>query len=705
MFKARPHKNPPDSAACLNEERFRSMIENSNDIIGVITADGQLRFLSPSVTAILGFTPDELIDKSFAELLHADEQRIALKILADLQKNDQARYEFRMRHKSGGYRDIEIKGRNLMHDAVIKGIVLNGRDITERKQVENRLRLTAKVFENTQEGICITNSLGEIVEVNDAFSRISGYSHAELLGKNPRILQSGHQNAAFYKSMWQSIGSTGHWAGEVWNRNKDGEMYAEWLTISAIFNEEKQITNYVGISSDITLLKQHEKQLERIAHFDALTGIPNRTLLSDRMKQAIAQTAREQNMMAVCYLDLDGFKPINDTLGHEVGDRVLIEIAQRIQHTIRGGDTVARLGGDEFVILLLGLERGEECSQTLERLLSVIAAPIDDIAKKLELSASIGVSIYPLDDEDADTLLRHADQAMYVAKQSGKNRFHIYDPALDQRARNQQELLKSIQSGLYKQQFELYYQPKIDLHTRQLVGVEALIRWNHPEQGLLPPAKFLPPVENTDLDIAIGEWVISSALQQLEQWRKNGLEVEISINISAHHLESEHFVEKLKSQLAQHPELPSGNLQIEVLETLALDDISQVTRIIDACKKIGIHFALDDFGTGYSSLSYLSSLPIDVLKIDQSFMRNLSGSKGDHAIVRGIIALSKAFNLKTVAEGLETTVQFRTLLEMGCDIGQGYGIAHPMPAAELLAWAQQNRERLNAAELPQEKKP
>lgn len=695
IFNEKVNEHERDLQALhLSEERFRTLVESGKDIICIISETGTVHFISPSVESVLGFSADELVNKNVTELIHAEDREKAASALANALAHPDGeeleKYEFRMKHKDGSCRDVEFVGRNLIANPVIGGIVLTGHDLTERKQAEKRLRLTSQVFENTLEGISITDSLGNIIEVNSAFSKITGYTHEELIGKNPRILQSGHQGRSFYESMWQTIIGTGHWTGEVWNRNKEGEMYPEWLSISAITNEQGEVTNYVGISSDITLLKQHEKQLERIAHYDALTGIPNRTLLSDRMKQAIARTAREQNMMAVCYLDLDEFKPINDTMGHEAGDRVLIEIVQRIQGAIRGGDTVARLGGDEFVILLLGQERGEECSSTLERLLAIIAEPICIMDKTFCLSASIGVSIYPLDDEDSDTLLRHADQAMYVAKQSGKNRFHIYDPALDQRARDQQGLLKNIQSGLQNDQFELYYQPKVDLRTQQLTGVEALIRWNHPELGLVPPAKFLPAIENTELDIAIGEWVIASALRQLGSWRAAGLDIEVSINISAYHLESAHFVDRLRQQLQLHPSLPANCFQIEVLETAALEDIAQVTRIIENCKKIGVCFALDDFGTGYSSLSYLSSLPIDTLKIDQSFMRNLSISKGDHAIVLGIIALSKAFDLKTVAEGLETETHFQTLLEMGCDIGQGYGIARPMPADALFAWAQQN---------------
>jgi len=697
MSKPNSSENNHDHQTLLvSEECFRTMTEIGHDIICILSDAGIVRFLSPSVNMILGFSPVELTDKHITELVHVDEHpKIALALEQELAQPNNAsplKYEFRMKHKNGDYRDIEMVGRNLIQHPTIKGIIFNGRDVTEKKNTEEKLRLTAKVFESTSEGIIITDASGIIIEVNDSFCTITGYPRTELVGKNPHILHSGHQSKLFYAAMWDTINTTGHWSGELWNRNNYGDLYAERLTISAIQDNAGQVTHYVGISSDITMLKQHEKQLERIAHYDPLTGIPNRTLLSDRMKQAIARTNREHNMMAVCYLDLDGFKPINDLMGHEAGDHVLIETAQRIQNTIRGGDSVARLGGDEFVILLLGLERGDECVQTLERLLTAIAKPIDIKGSICSLSASIGVSIYPLDDADMDTLLRHSDQAMYISKQSGKNCFHIYDPALDQRVHNQQKLYKNIQQGLKDNQFELYYQPKVDLISRKLIGAEALIRWHHPEMGLLPPASFLPSIENTDLDIAIGEWVIASAMHQLDSWLASGLHIEVSINISPYHLESPNFITKLQEQLALHPKILAQHLQIEVLETVALADISKVSHIINECKELGISFALDDFGTGYSSLSYLSSLPIDQLKIDQSFMRDLIKEKRDRAIVLGIIALSKAFELKTVAEGIETEAQFQTLFEMGCDIGQGFGIARPMQAKEMINWGKQNSD-------------
>ncbi len=443
------------------------------------------------------------------------------------------------------------------------------------------------------------------------------------------------------------------------------------------------------------LSKQHEKQLQHIAHYDNLTSIPNRVLLADRMKQAIAQSKREQTMLAVCYLDLDGFKFINDTLGHQAGDQVLIETASRIGGMLRETDTVARLGGDEFVVLLPNLHQQQECIATLNRLLETIALPIYIQDQACLVTASIGVSLFPSDDSEPDLLLRHADQAMYIAKQSGKNRYHLFDLKRDLQTRAYHETLLRIQQGLDSQEFELYYQPVVNLSNRKLLGVEALLRWHHPERGLLLPGDFLNDIHNTELEISLGVWVIDTALAQLAQWQETGFALNVSVNIAACQLQAEGFVDHLKRSFASYPSLPPGCLHIELLETAALDDFSVVSDTMEACRLLGVEFALDDFGTGYSSLTYLHRLPVATLKIDQSFIRDMQEGKSDKAMVQGIIALAKAYGLKTVAEGIETMEQFEALLAMGCECGQGYVIARPMSAADFMA----NYSKLIADEL------
>jgi len=685
-------KESEQQALRLTEERWEQALEGAGDAVWDWKPQTGEFHYSRRFAEMLGYSEGELqsYQGQMLKLVHpADEPRVKSELQAYL-KQDSGNFasEIRMASKDGSWKWLLCRGRVTSRGDAGEALLVAGTfaDITERKRGEERLRLTAKVFENTMEGIAIVDLGGNILEVNEAFTRITGYPRDELIGKNPRILQSGRQDAGFYKAMWKSILENGHWRGEIWNRKKDGELIAEILTISAITNAEGKVTNYVGISSDITLLKQHEKQLEHIAHYDALTNVPNRVLLADRMRQALAHSKREGTLLAVCYLDLDGFKIVNDTMGHEAGDRVLIEVTERIKEAIRLDDTVARLGGDEFVVLLLGLQTPEECVESLNRLLEVISHPIEIKGKQFEISASIGVSLCPSDDYDSDTLMRHADQAMYTAKQSGKNRFHLYDAASDLRARSHHEFLRRFDLALLKKQFELYYQPKVDMRSLRMVGAEALVRWNHPERGVLAPAEFLDELEGTALEIELGDWVVATALAQLDAWHRSGLPMELSINISARHLQSKDFAWKLKRKMLRHPDLPKGSLQIEVLETAALEDIPRVSDTIDRCRRIGVSFALDDFGTGYSSLSYLGQLPVDTLKIDQSFVSDMLHDPGDRAIVQGVIALAKAFERKIVAEGVETEELFRALQEMGCEYGQGNGIAHPMPAGELPAW-------------------
>ena len=564
-------------------------------------------------------------------------------------------------------------------------------DITDRRRADESLRINASVFDNSQEAIVVTDADNRIIDVNAAFTTITGYTRAEVMGKNPNILSSGRQDKAFYGAMWQALQEKGAWRGEIWNRRKSGEVFAEMLSISVIADHLGQVQRHVGIFSDITYFKEHEAELSHVANYDALTGVPNRRLLGDRLRQATAVAKRSATTLAICYIDLDGFKEVNDTYGHEMGDKLLIDITRRLQDVLRAGDTLSRLGGDEFVMLFNEMREESECYLVLERVLTVISQPVMLKGAQVVVSASVGVTLYPEDEADSDTLLRHADQAMYIAKQSGKNRFHLYDAMHDRRVRTLHEGRRRIAEGLEAGEFELYYQPKQELSSGDIVGVEALIRWNHPERGLLAPAEFLPIIENSEQDVQLGIWVIKNALAQLFAWERAGLQLQVSINISAQHLQISDFVENLQRELSQYPPLRDGALQIEVLETAALEDIVQSSEVIDACREMGVTFALDDFGTGYSSLVYLSRLSADTLKIDQSFVQGMSINKGDHAIVQGVIALAQTFGRHTVAEGVEDGALKGELQAMGCGSVQGYSIAQPMPAGEIIEWLKQRK--------------
>ncbi len=557
----------------------------------------------------------------------------------------------------------------------------------DKTKAEARLQLAASVFNHAREGIVITDASGTIIEINDTFTHITGYSREEALGQNPRILQSGQHGPDFYAAMWHAITQHGHWTGEMWNRRKNGEVYAEMQTISAVRDADGKVQNYVSLFTDITPMKEHQQQLEHIAHYDALTGLPNRVLLADRLQHAMLQSQRRGLSLAVVYLDLDGFKTVNDLHGHDIGDKLLIALALRMKTALRDGDTLTRIGGDEFVAVLVDLEHHQDCEPVLSRLLLAAAEPVEVGDTIQQVSASIGVTIYPRDGADADQLMRHADQAMYIAKQSGKNRYHLFDIEHYVATNTQRESIDNIRAALHKAEFILYYQPKVNMKTGALIGAEALIRWQHPERGLLPPAAFLPFIENHPFSAELGEWVISTALSQVMTWQDGGLHCPISVNIGARQLQQADFVDRLTKLLSAHPGIPPECLELEILETSALEDITQVSKIMHACRALGVRFALDDFGTGYSSLTYLKRLPADILKIDQTFVYDMLEDPNDLAIVEGVIGLAAAFQRKVVAEGVETVIHGQMLLSLGCEMAQGYGIARPMPASELPAWA------------------
>jgi diguanylate cyclase (GGDEF)-like protein/PAS domain S-box-containing protein len=469
-------------------------------------------------------------------------------------------------------------------------------------------------------------------------------------------------------------------------RHKDGHFVWCRSRGQALRNTQGEVVRFSGATSDITDQKQAEVALEHLAHYDALTQLPNRTLLADRMVMAMAQARRSGELLAVALLDLDGFKPINDTFGHDAGDLILIEVAERLSKSLREVDTVARLGGDEFVLVISGLRGESEFQASLERVLAALAAPYAVAGTTASLSGSIGVTLFPDDDSDADTLIRHADQAMYIAKQAGRNRYHVFDATIDRdvqlRLGERNRIIAALASG----EFRLHYQPKVNLREGRVIGAEALIRWQHPERGIVPPAEFLPLIEDNDFTVQLSEWVIDTALAQMEQWQAQGLTLGVSINLPARHLQDAGFTDFLGAALARHPAAAPSLFELEVLESAALEDVIGVSARMQQCRRFGVRFALDDFGTGYASLAYLRRLPIELIKIDQSFVRDILQDPDDLAIVEGVIGLAAAFQDTVIAEGVETIDHAVMLLHLGCDLAQGYGIARPMPAEALPGW-------------------
>jgi diguanylate cyclase (GGDEF)-like protein/PAS domain S-box-containing protein len=570
----------------------------------------------------------------------------------------------------------------------VGGIVIFSEDITERKKAEEKLRLAANVYTHAHEGIMITGADGAIIDVNERFCQITGYLREEVVGRNPRFLNSGRQSKEFYTTMWRALVETGHWSGEIWNRSKDGRFYAEMLTISAVHDEHGAVQQYVALFSDITELKEHEQQLVHFAHHDVLTGLPNRVLLADRLNQAIAQSHRRGQQVVVAYLDLDGFKGVNDNHGHDAGDQLLAVVASRMKLVLREGDTLARMGGDEFVAVLLDMENTEASIPLLHRLLKAVSQPVKIGDFDLQVTASIGVTYFPQAGEaDADLLLRQADQAMYQAKLSGKNRHSIFDFCQDSDARGRHVDLDRIRQALAAREFVLYYQPKVNMSKGTVVGAEALIRWQHPERGLMLPGTFLPVIEDHSLAVELGEWVIDTALAQMERWQAAGLDIPVSVNVGARQLQEPDFVDRLAKMLVAHPRVKPSNLELEIVETSALEEMAQVSLMLEGCRELGVCFALDDFGTGYSSLSYLKHLPADVLKIDRSFVRDILNDPEDLTILEGVLGLATAFRRRFIAEGVETVEHGLMLLHMGCELAQGFGIARPMPAGDFPQWA------------------
>lgn len=557
----------------------------------------------------------------------------------------------------------------------------------DRQQAEKNLRLAATVFTHAREAIMITKADGTIVEVNAAFSRITGYARDEAVGSNPRILNSGRQKGDHYAAMWRELIETDQWVGEIWNRNKNGDIYAAMQTVTTVRDAQGNIQQYVAQFTDITAAKEHERELQRIANFDALTGLPNRVLLVDRLQQNMTRVKRRNQRLAVVYLDFDDFKLVNDTHNNETGDKLLIALAANMQLALRKGDSIARLGSDEFVAVLDDLADIETCMPMINRLLEAVATPIQAGDSLLQVSASLGITFYPqTEDVSPDQLLRQADQAMYRAKLAGKNRYHVFDADQDRSLRGHHESQESIRQALHLGEFVLHYQPKVNMHLGTVVGVEALIRWQHSQRGLLLPGEFLPSIENHPLACELGEWVIASALKQIADWQAIGLNLTVSVNVGALQLQQEDFVERLRTLLAAHPEVRQGALELEVLETSALKDLAHIASVIEQCRTLGVFFALDDFGTGYSSLSYLRRLAVIQLKIDQSFVREVTDKSEDLAILDAVIGLADAFHLQVIAEGVETVAQGTLLLRLGCVLGQGYAIARPMPANALAAW-------------------
>ncbi|MDR9435756.1 MAG: EAL domain-containing protein [Thiohalophilus sp.] len=555
-------------------------------------------------------------------------------------------------------------------------------DVTRQRGDFNRQKLSAVVLENTSEGVVVTDHNNRIIEVNEALLTITGYRKEELLGQDPNILSSGTHDRGFYAEIWEQLQKEGVWRGEIWDRRKNGELFPAWQTINTIRNDAGDVLNYVSIFSDISALKQSQEKLDFLAYHDPLTSLPNRVLFMDRLTQALEKSARESRKLAIIFIDLDRFKNINDTLGHALGDKLLVDAASRFLMNIRKSDTVARLGGDEFVVLLENIESEEHVAYFAEKLLNTFIDPFVINENYLHLSLSMGICLSPDDGRDVETLLKNADAAMYRAKDQGRNGFQFFTSELSRRAHEKLTLETNLRQAIEQNQLDLHYQPQNQLDNGRITSAEALLRWSHPELGAIPPDRFIPIAEETGLIVPIGDWVITRACEQLRQWREAGYEIQqIAINVSGVQLQRGDLVRHILST-CDYYQLAVSDLELEITESILMEDTESAIRILTELQKHGATITIDDFGTGYSSLGYLKKLPVNKLKIDRDFIRDIVSDPDDAAIVRAILAMAENLQLTVIAEGVEEKAHCDFLHAQNCTIAQGYYFSRPVPAIE-----------------------
>jgi len=562
------------------------------------------------------------------------------------------------------------------------GLVVSAYDLTERLRFEELLRRYQRIFESTEEGILIADADKMIIDVNPAFSRVTGYSREEVLGRNPQLLHSGHQTEEFYRAMWKSIETKGSWKGEIWNRRKSGEIYCEHLELDALV-QDGQVKNYVGIFSDITTRKEDEEKIVHLAFHDSLTDLPNRRSFKKKIEEALALAGRKPGYrFSVGILDLDGFKEVNDRLGHPAGDDLLIQVSKRLKSVFRETDTLARLGGDEFGLLL---SEGENVEAFFDRIMKTLREPFEIGSERVAISGSMGTTLVPPDRPDADLLLAHADLALYRVKNRGRNGWAPFQTEMEETLDLRHRILTDFERALSNGELLLHYQPQVKMTTGEVVGVEALVRWNHPERGLLLPSDFIDVVEKSELIAPLGHFVLIEALTQQRRWKEKGLDLHISVNIGARHFLSDSFREDLDRVAAYHGACPM-TLELEVTETEALKDLSQAQAVIEKCCGLGIAVSLDDFGTGQASLTSLQKLSVGEIKIDQGFALKIRESQKDRAIVSSLVVVGRMMGIDVMVEGVETEEDGRALIDMGCELAQGYAIARPMPAEAIPEW-------------------
>jgi diguanylate cyclase (GGDEF)-like protein/PAS domain S-box-containing protein len=671
------------------QQRLLEIMDSATDLIALADTEGSLIYMNGAGRRMLGFDSDESIAGVKLRDMYAPDvgNHVMENLLPKADKHGNADFETRLRSRSGWIIPASqvIVAHRDEHGRVTHYSTI-ARDIREYKRLLEHYMLSDKVFTFTSEAIMISDARNRIISVNEAFTKLTGYTLAEVKGKDPALLASGKHDAAFYAAMWEAIDSNGHWEGEVWDRRKDGTFYPKWLNINAVKEiGRNRVSHYVGIFTDITQIKQQEDHILHLAFHDVLTGLPNRTLFQDRLLQAIAESKREDLPVAVMLLNLDNFKYVNDTLGHPIGDLLIKEVAGRLTSCVRESDTVARLGGDEFIIIINSVSDLRDLVAVAEKILSEMAKPMHMDGHRLRVTSSIGISLYPDDANNTEDLVRNADSAMYQAKNLGRDNFQFFTRQMNEAVNERVMIEEHLRRGLEHNEFELFYQAKIDTRLHKLVGCEALLRWRHPEWGVVMPTRFIPVAEDSGFILPLGEWVIAEACRQLRLWLDAGLELQVAINLSERQLRDMNLIGKIGNVLKVTGNKP-GLIELEITESTLIEGASHASKTLHDLHAMGVPLAVDDFGTGYSSLAYLKTFDIDTLKIDKSFMDGISTNPDDAAIVRAVLSLAHQLGMKVVAEGVETIEQLRFLENLHCDMIQGYYFSKPLPPAEFLAY-------------------
>lgn len=675
-----------------DEAHLGSFIDKLKEVIFQTDACGRLTFLNRAWEEITQYRVEDCLGKPIATYIHPKDIRKNAEQLRLLEEADHCRYQVRFSANGGKVRWVEIYAEALRNGSGgIAGLRGSLDDITERRSAERQLRFASSVFEHNLEGIFIADRHCNIVSVNPAFCAITGYAAEEIVGQSRDILRSRRHDDAFHRAIHVAIEAHGKWRGEVWSRRKNGEVYPELLEINAIEDENGQISHYIGTSLDITERKLAEEQIHRLAYFDTLTGLPNRLLLMDRLEMLINQSGRGERQFGVLCLDLDHFKEANDILGHSGGDAFLQSVAQRLNACVREGDTVARLGGDEFVVIVANLCRSEvgEVAQiaalVAEKIRAALSEPFHFENNEVLVTASIGIALFPSDADNVGDLIKSADTALYHAKSQGRDNYQFYAERMNTLTLERLSLQNDLRKALERGELEVHYQPQVDIGSGFVTGMEALMRWKHPARGWIPPTRFIPLAEETGLIVNLGEWMMKTVCAQMKVWQMAGFLNEtqrISVNVSPRQFREGDF-SKMIEKILEETALSAHRLELEMTESMLMHNTDETLTMLNQLKHLGIKLSLDDFGTGYSSLSYLKRFPLDVLKIDQSFVRDITGDSNDAAIVAAIIAMARSLKLKVIAEGVENSDQFTHLKDQGCHGFQGYYFSEPLPGEEM----------------------